>query len=210
MSAVTVGQQAPSFRLPSAQGTEVGLEDYRGRKNVILMFAKGMACGFCRQSMSQLGRGYPRFRELDTEILLVSPTTPERGRFYARNFQLPFLYLCDPDYAAYGAYGLTIRPHSLAWKAVALVNGMRSPKPKTEFGEIRPAISEMGGLVNDDDLGFFIVDKAGIIHYARAGTYVLMEGGRLVGARPIPSNDEIARELERCQPGPAAARQASA
>jgi hypothetical protein len=38
--------------------------------------------------MSQLARGVPRFRELDTEIVMVSPTSIHRGRFYARNVSL--------------------------------------------------------------------------------------------------------------------------
>jgi peroxiredoxin len=36
-----VGTPAPLFRLPTAQGTEVGLEDYRGRR-VVLWFSKGL------------------------------------------------------------------------------------------------------------------------------------------------------------------------
>lgn len=37
-----VGARAPNFRLPSAQGAEVALEDYRGRRNVVLWFSKGL------------------------------------------------------------------------------------------------------------------------------------------------------------------------
>jgi peroxiredoxin len=37
-----VGAPAPSFRLPSAAGTDVGLEDYRGRSSVVLWFSKGL------------------------------------------------------------------------------------------------------------------------------------------------------------------------
>jgi peroxiredoxin len=36
-----VGSPAPSFRLPTAQKTEVALEDYRGR-SVVLWFSKGL------------------------------------------------------------------------------------------------------------------------------------------------------------------------
>jgi peroxiredoxin len=197
---LTVGQRAPSFRLPSAQGPEVGLDDYRGRSNVILLFAKGMACGFCRQKMSQLARGAPRFRELGTEIILVSPTPLERGRFYARNFQLPFPYLCDPDRRVHEAYGLGARARSVAWKVgVALSARRMPPPPETEFGPAKPTLSELNHLFTDDDLGFFIIDKAGVIRYATAGQQVSFEGTKPVGVYPIPSNDEIVRELERCQ-----------
>jgi peroxiredoxin len=36
-----IGARAPSFRLPTAQGTDVALEDYRGR-SVVLWFSKGL------------------------------------------------------------------------------------------------------------------------------------------------------------------------
>jgi peroxiredoxin len=36
-----IGSPAPRFRLPTAQGGEVGLEDYRGR-SVVLWFSKGL------------------------------------------------------------------------------------------------------------------------------------------------------------------------
>jgi peroxiredoxin len=36
-----IGARAPSFRLPSAAGGEVALEDYRGRR-VVLWFSKGL------------------------------------------------------------------------------------------------------------------------------------------------------------------------
>ena len=38
----TVGTLAPNFRLASAQGPEVALEDYREKRNVILWFSHGL------------------------------------------------------------------------------------------------------------------------------------------------------------------------
>jgi len=200
MSQLEIGDPLPSFRLPSAQGAELGPEDYRGRSNLILFFAKGMGCGFCRQKMSQLGLGAPRFRSLDAEILMVAPTTLGRGRFYARNFPLPFPYLCDPDYRVFALYGMPLRPRSLLEKAQVLVVAARMPQPEvTELGKVRRTLPELSRALNDDDLGFFIADKAGVVRYASAGPYVEVQGGAPVGFRPIPSNDEIADVLEACQ-----------
>jgi len=39
---LTVGTPAPNFRLVSAQGPEINLEDYRGRRNIILWFSQGL------------------------------------------------------------------------------------------------------------------------------------------------------------------------
>jgi peroxiredoxin len=41
MTPPPVGTVAPPFRLPTAQGTEIALEDYRGR-SVVLWFSKGL------------------------------------------------------------------------------------------------------------------------------------------------------------------------
>jgi len=200
MSQLAVGQKVPSFRLPAAQGGEIGPEDYEGRRNLILFFAKGMACGFCRQKMSQLARGAPRFQALDTDVVMIAPTTPERGRFYARNFPLPFPYLCDPDYRVFEAYGMTVREHSLVWKARFFTHAMGMPKPETtELGSPKPGLGEMLRLFNDDDLGLFVADKRGAIHYASAAPNLAFEGAKPVGMASIPPNEEIVAVLERCQ-----------
>lgn len=197
MTQTMVGQRAPAFRLPAAQAAEVGLEDFRGR-NVILFFAKGMACGFCRQNMSQLARGVARFRELGTEVLQIAPTPVERGRFYARNFRLPFPYLCDPEYRTYAAYGIGPRRPGLTDRLKNLYAGFTAATPENDWGELKPSLRELPNLSNDDDMGFFIVDRHGVVQYARCGSYVVLEGGKPIGVRPIPSNEEIVRELERC------------
>lgn len=197
MTHTMVGQPAPAFRLPAAQADEVALEDFRGR-NLILYFAKGMACGFCRQNMSQLARGLARFRELGTEVLQIAPTPVERGRFYARNFRLPFPYLCDPEYRTYAAYGIGPRRLALTGRLKNLYTGFTAPTPENDWGELKPSLRELPNLSNDDDMGFFVVDRHGVVRYARCGSYVMIEGGKPIGARPIPSNEEIVRELERC------------
>ena len=41
-SQTTLGDLAPDFRLPAAQGDEVMLSGYRGNKHVLLVFLAGM------------------------------------------------------------------------------------------------------------------------------------------------------------------------
>jgi hypothetical protein len=72
--------------------------------------------------------------------------------------------------------------------------GMTMPKPATDYEGEKAKLSEMPSLLADEDMGFFIVDKQGIVRYALGGAYLTE-----AGMRTIPSNDEILRELERCQ-----------
>jgi peroxiredoxin len=195
--AIAIGQTAPAFRLPSGQGPEVALADYRGRKNVIVWFTKGMACPFCRQQMSQLARSYGEFAARDTEIVEVTNTTLERARVYARTFGLRFPYLCDPDYSVRRSWGLGVRRHGPAYYAKMLYMGMTGPKIESDYAGEPATLTEMPKLLADDDMGFFIVDKTGVIRYALGGSYVTP-----TGMRQIPSNAEILRELDDCcRPG---------
>lgn len=196
MAQIGVGQVAPPFRLPSGQGPEVALEDYRGRKNVILWFTKGMACPFCRQQMSQLARGYGEFAARDAEIVEVTNSTPDRARVYAQKFGLRFPYLCDPDYSVRRTWGLGLRSHGPVYYAKTLYGGLTAPKVETEYAGEPAKLTEMPSLLADEDMGFFIVDKAGVVRYALAGAY-----GTVAGLRQIPNNAEILQELDRCVAG---------
>jgi peroxiredoxin len=194
MTAVTIGQPAPPFRLPAAGGGELGPQDYRGKANLIVWFTKGMGCPFCRQQMSQFARGYERLKKRRAEVLLVSATKPERARFYAKNFRLPFPYVCDPDYATRRAWGLERRPHSPGWYASSFVAGARKPMPDNDFGKFLPALGEWSSVLADDDMGFFVLDREGIVRLARSGSYAT-EGG----VRELPEIGEIERVLDECE-----------
>jgi peroxiredoxin len=192
MQTVKIGQRPPTFRLPAGHGGEVSLDDYRGR-NVIVWFTKGMGCAFCRTQMSQLARGYPRLRAADAEILQVTPTKPERARFYASHFPIPFPYLCDPNYRVHREWGLAIRSHSLPWYAKLLYVSSKMPSPTAEIGNPKTTLAEVPSLLHDSDMGFFVLDRDGVVRYTRTTPYATEQG-----MNEIPSVDEV---LARLQPG---------
>ena len=70
---------------------------------------------------------------------------------------------------------------------------MTAPKPDTDYVGEPFKLTEMPSLLADEDMGFFIVDKAGVIRYALADGYISAKG-----MRQIPSNAEIVQELDRC------------
>jgi peroxiredoxin len=193
MATIAVGQTAPSFRLPSGQGPEVALDDYRGEKNVIVWFTKGMACPFCRQQMSQLARIHGDIAARAAEVVEVTSSTLDRARVYAQKFGIRFPYLCDSDYSVRRAWGLGVRSHGPVYYATALYRGMSAPKVETEYVGEPFKLTEMPRLLTDEGMGFFIVDKRGVIRYALGGAYVTA-----TGPRQIPSNAEILQELDRC------------
>ena len=188
-----VGTPAPNFRLASAQGGEVTLEDYRGQKNVILWFSRGLFCPFCRRYMTQLRLGYRQIQERGAEILQVTWSTPEEARLYFRQYQLLFPYLCDPERAMYPLYGIRIIHGTIPALVAGMAMGtmaalsdrlLRGEKTASPLPSLRRY-----GASDAEQQAVFIIDKAGIIRYTHASNAL---GG-------LPSNAEYLRQLDRLQ-----------
>ena len=193
MSGIAVGEAAPPFRLPSAQGAEVALEDYRGKQSAVVWFTKGMGCPFCRAQMSQLARSYDAIRARGAEVLEISVSHLPSARVYAQKFKLPFPYLCDPDYRARREWRLAAPSYGPLQVVRNMITGMTTPMPPNDFGmNGPPPFDEMRNVFRPDEMGFFIVDKQGIVRYALAGSYA-----GAGGSHPIPSAEELDAELAK-------------
>jgi peroxiredoxin len=205
-STPAIGRPAPSFRLPSADGRNIGLQDYHGRKTVILWFTKGFGCPFCRQQISHLRRALPALEPFDATVLLIARTPPARARVYANHFALPFPYLCDGDGSVRSAYGLYERPSSAGDYVKKVFARLRNGRPPpSDFGNsgrlggapgILQSPGELARVLADEDAGLFIVDAVGTLRFSRVGAW------RSEAGEPwqLPSTDEIVgmlREIKR-------------
>ncbi len=91
-------------------GERVRLDQYRGKKNVLLVFTRGFSgqlCPFCTTQTSRLIANYDKFIKRDTEVLLVYPGQKDQlGEFRAASLKasgeqgFPFPVLLDEDLAA--------------------------------------------------------------------------------------------------------------
>jgi peroxiredoxin len=180
------GRPAPLFSLPSADGTEVSLEDCLARGPVALWFSSGLACPICRRNRARLSVNYSVFRSLGAELVEVTPTPPDRARMYYSRFSLTFPYLCDPDTRVWEMYGL--RPGRLGPLHVLGVMLPDAVGPRTVLHDwvdgpkIQPTQPEIAHLGNE--YGFFLIDQSGAIRSADAGPYM-----------GLPANAEIERQL---------------
>jgi thioredoxin-dependent peroxiredoxin len=101
------GDTAPDFTLPDADGKDVSLRDYRGRKVVVYFYPAAMtpgctkqACDFRDSLASLASAGYA--------VLGISPDKPEKLAKFRERDAVNFPLLSDPAKAtldAYGAYG---------------------------------------------------------------------------------------------------------
>ncbi|WP_428341398.1 thioredoxin-dependent thiol peroxidase [Mycobacterium sp.] len=101
------GDKAPTFTLPDADGKNVSLADYKGRRVIVYFYPAAatpgctkQACDF-RDSLSELsGAGL--------DVIGISPDKPAKLAKFRDAEKLTFPLLSDPErkvLAAYGAFG---------------------------------------------------------------------------------------------------------
>jgi mycoredoxin-dependent peroxiredoxin len=69
---IAAGDKAPDFDLEGAHGERVRLTDYRGSKNVLLVFHPFAWTSICTEEAEDLQANLATFRDADTEVVLVS------------------------------------------------------------------------------------------------------------------------------------------
>ncbi|WP_067539338.1 thioredoxin-dependent thiol peroxidase [Nocardia crassostreae] len=101
------GDTAPAFTLPDADGTEVSLSDYRGRKVIVYFYPAASTPG-CTKQACDFRDSLAALNGAGIDVLGISPDKPAKLAKFRDNEQLTFELLSDPDkevLLAYGAFG---------------------------------------------------------------------------------------------------------
>ena len=99
-----VGQDAPTFTLPSQDGSPVSLEQYRGKWVVLYFYPKDMTTG-CTIEAHKFQDALPQFEAKNAVILGVSVDTVDSHKQFCTKDGLTFHLLADPDHKVVSAYG---------------------------------------------------------------------------------------------------------
>ena len=99
---LAVGDAAPDFTLPDADGKPVSLSDYRGRRVIVYFYPAASTPGCTKQACD--------FRDGDAglEVLGISPDKPAKLAKFRDAEGLNFPLLSDPDrevLTTWGVYG---------------------------------------------------------------------------------------------------------
>jgi peroxiredoxin (alkyl hydroperoxide reductase subunit C) len=107
-----VGQSAPEFKLKGPGGQWVSLSEFRGKKNVILVFYPLAFSPVCTHQLPELEKEMPRLRALDAEVLGISVDSHYANEAYAQKLRLSFPLLGDFRREVSTAYGV-LNPDTL-------------------------------------------------------------------------------------------------
>ena len=151
--AIEVGTEAPDFELKNQHGELVKLSDFRGERNVVVVFYPFAFTGVCTGELCSLEKELPQFQNDDVQILAVSNDSPFTLRVFSEKEGLEYPLLSDfwPHGAASRAYGVFDEEKGCAVRGTfvidkagvvrwAVVNGLPDARDQQEYLKALAAI----------------------------------------------------------------------
>ena len=99
-----VGQKAPDFSLPTADGTTVSLKGLRGKKVVLYFYPRDDTAG-CTKEACAFRDLTPEMERRGAVLYGVSADTVKSHQKFASKYGLTFPLLSDPEHRVIEAYG---------------------------------------------------------------------------------------------------------
>jgi mycoredoxin-dependent peroxiredoxin len=105
---IGTGSEAPDFDLEVRKPERVRLSDFRGKRNVLLVFHPFAWTAICEEEALDLQANLPSFESADTEVILVSCDAPASRQAWREKLQLGYTLASDfwPHGQAAKAYGV--------------------------------------------------------------------------------------------------------
>jgi peroxiredoxin len=107
--ALQVGDRAPDFLLPDANGRLHSSEQLRGEGPLVISFYRGGWCPFCNAELRALQAVKAEFDNLAANLVVLSPETRDLPRQLKRQLNLDLTMLADVDHGVAMSYGVLFR-----------------------------------------------------------------------------------------------------
>ena len=98
------GQVAPTFTLPSQDGSQIALDSFHGKWVVLYFYPKDMTQG-CTIEAHNFQRDLAKFEAANAVIVGVSVDTPDSHKQFCTKEGLTFRLLADPEHKVVDEYG---------------------------------------------------------------------------------------------------------
>jgi thioredoxin-dependent peroxiredoxin len=148
-----VGDKAPAFSLPGTDGKTYSLDDFKGKKAVVIAWYPKAFTGGCTAECKSIRENSDSLKPLNVAYFTASVDTPELNKKFAESLMLDYPILSDPttDVAkAYGVYNPE-RKIAMRWtfyidkdgKLKEIDKGVQS-RTKTAGADLAAKIKELG------------------------------------------------------------------
>ena len=145
------GQQAPEFTLPSQDGTDVSLKDFRGKYVVLYFYPKDNTPG-CTVEAHNFQRDLAKYEQNNAVIVGVSVDSTGSHKDFCAKQGLTFRLLADTDKKVVQQYGsmremmgmkMAARNTFLIDPEGKIVKEWTGVKPATHSEEVLDALSDL-------------------------------------------------------------------
>jgi len=90
------GAKLPEFELETLEGTAVSSSSLMSKPH-LLLFYRGNWCPFCTAQIEELAASYRRLEKMGLTVVLISPQPATNNQQLATRFQIPLIFMRDPD-----------------------------------------------------------------------------------------------------------------
>ncbi len=131
---IEVGAEAPGFTLPDFNKEQVSLSDFRGKKNVLLVFYPFAFSGICQGELCQVRDDIAEFQNDHVQVLGVSVDSPFALKAWAEQQGYTFPLLSDfwPHGEVAKTYGVFNEQVGMAVRGTFLID----TEGKVRFAEV--------------------------------------------------------------------------
>jgi mycoredoxin-dependent peroxiredoxin len=152
-----VGQVAPDFTLKDQHGKSVSLSEYRGIKNVVVVFYPFAFSGICTGELCEIRDNLGDFESDDVQVLAVScdHMFTQRAWSDVEGYFFPMLSDYWPHGATAQAYGVFEQSGGFSTRGTFLIDRdgvvcwtlVNRPSQKRDFTGYRAALGKLAGSV---------------------------------------------------------------
>lgn len=155
---VAAGQKAPDFVLEDTEGNTWRLSDFRGEKNVVLIWVFADWCPVCHGEFHDLIEMQDEFREYDTEVVTIEIHDRYRGRVMVGKELEPDYWFAEESFQ--DAY-----TSKIGWRHLLDRGGAVGAR----YGADPLAFAVHAEYINRP--ATFIIDKKGTVEFSYIGTF---------------------------------------
>ncbi len=156
-NALGVGDTAPMFELPDADGNTVSLAEVLKNGPAVVSFYRGSWCPFCNLELRAMQQELANAEAANVTLVAISPNTPDISSDFAKEIEVTFPVLSDVD--------------NVVAKQFNLVFGISDGliELMTEQGR---DLTEMNGSQNWElpIPATYVIDQSGVIQFAFVDT----------------------------------------
>ena len=99
------GSPLPEFRLENLDGHVVSSESFKAKPH-LLLFYRGNWCPFCTAQIEEIAEAYQQLDAAGYSVVLISPQSISKNQALASRFDVPVVFMRDPNNAAARQLGI--------------------------------------------------------------------------------------------------------